>query len=80
MWIIRKNFFLPDLNLGKRCVFLDEFDTQVKLAPFFATLEHVVNGSNNVAGLQVAATQAETGRVKIRNLPGVDRGQVFVGK
>ena len=80
MWIIRKNFFLPDLYFGKRCVFLDEFDTQVKLAPFIATLEHVVNGGDNIAGLQVAATKAETGRVKIRNLTGVDRGQVFVGK
>ena len=72
MRIIGKNFFLPDLHLGQRCVFLDEIDTQVELTPLCATFKHVVNSGDDVAGLQVAAAQAETGRVKIGNLLGLE--------
>ena len=70
MRVIGKNFFLPDLHFGKRCIFLNKLDTKVKLTLLTPAFKHVINSGDEVSGLQVPASEAKASGVKVRNLIG----------
>ena len=51
-------------------VFLDEIDAEIELALFTPAIEHVVNSGDNIARLQVTATETKAAGVEIRDLLG----------
>ncbi len=61
---------LPDLELRQACAAPHEVDAKIELPAPLAAGEHVLDRGDDVAGLQIAAAQAEARRVEVGHVAG----------
>ncbi len=71
---------LPDLELGQLRSLPDEVDPDIELTPVLALRKHVVDRGNDVAGLEVSATEPEPGRVEVGHQGRLHRRHLRVGE
>ena len=65
-------------SFGHARAFAHEVDAEVELAPPRAAGQHVLDRGDDVAGLQVAAAEAEAAGVEVGHLVGAQRGDAGV--